>query len=160
MSVRGGNELTPTSVQYQPQVEWNALPNTYYTLVMTDPDCPSRKDRSLGEAHHWIVGNILGNDISSGDTIVDFIGSGPLEFSGLHRYSFFVYVQPNGRIEFNETPVSITNLRDRLSSITQAFADKYSLGNPTFGNMYVAQYDAYVPTLHAQFEKIKVSFYF
>jgi len=33
----------------------------------------------------------------------------------------------------------------------KAFAQKYSLGSPLAGNFYQAQYDDYVPTLHAQF---------
>lgn len=31
----------------------------------------------------------------------------------------------------------------------QEFAQKYNLGNPEFGNFFVAQYDEYVPVLDA-----------
>lgn len=33
---------------------------------------------------------------------------------------------------------------------TREFAKKYNLGNPIAGNFYQAQYDDYVPILHAQ----------
>ena len=38
-----GNELTPTQVKNRPTVHWDADPNAFYTLIMTDPDAPSRK---------------------------------------------------------------------------------------------------------------------
>jgi hypothetical protein len=30
--------------------------NVKYTLVMTDPDAPSREDPKLGQWRHWVVG--------------------------------------------------------------------------------------------------------
>lgn len=32
-----GNVLTPTQVKDQPTVEWDAEPNAFYTLCLTDP---------------------------------------------------------------------------------------------------------------------------
>lgn len=143
--------MTPTSVQYKPLVWWNASPTQYYTLIMADPDCPSRADRSLGAVNHWIVGNILGSDICSGDTLVEFIGSGPSNGSNVHRYVIVVFAQPNGRIAFDEAHLLPSNLRDRLNFSVQDFADRYGLSGPVAGNFYRAEFDSYVPMLHAQF---------
>lgn len=41
---------------------------------------------------------------------------------------------------------------NRASFNTRAFATKYELGTPVAGNLFQAQYDDYVPTLHAQFQ--------
>lgn len=39
-----GNELTPTQVQHIPlSITWPTEPNALYTLVLTDPDAPSRQ---------------------------------------------------------------------------------------------------------------------
>ena len=38
---------------------------------------------------------------------------------------------------------------------TQAFADKHNLGTAIAGNLFLAEYDDYVPTLHAQFNAKK-----
>lgn len=38
----------------------------------------------------------------------------------------------------------------RLNTKARDFADEYKLGNPIAGNFYQAQYDDYVPVLHAQ----------
>uniref|UniRef100_A0A8C0VKA6 Uncharacterized protein n=1 Tax=Cyanistes caeruleus TaxID=156563 RepID=A0A8C0VKA6_CYACU len=41
-----GKVLTPTQVQHRPtSIEWDGCdPQKLYTLVLTDPDAPSRKD--------------------------------------------------------------------------------------------------------------------
>lgn len=44
-----GNELTPRQVKDIPKVEWNADANALYTLVMTDPDAPSRQTPTYRE---------------------------------------------------------------------------------------------------------------
>lgn len=76
-----GNVLTPTQVQNQPKVEYNAEDDAYYTLVMQDPDAPSRKEPSRREFRHWLVINIPGKEIECGETIWEYIGSGPPEVS-------------------------------------------------------------------------------
>ena len=38
---------------------------------------------------------------------------------------------------------------------TQAFAEKHNLGTAIAGNLFLAEYDDYVPTLHAQFNAKK-----
>ena len=71
-----GNVLTPTQVKDQPTIQWEAKENTFYTLLMTDPDAPSRAEPTLREIRHWLVVNIKGSDVSSGETIVQFVGTG------------------------------------------------------------------------------------
>jgi len=46
-------------------------------IVVLDPDAPSRKEHTYREWHHWLVGNIPGNDISKGETLSEYVGSGP-----------------------------------------------------------------------------------
>ncbi len=49
----------------------------FYTVIMTDPDAPSRKDPKFREWHHWMVINVPGHDVSQGTTNSEYIGSGP-----------------------------------------------------------------------------------
>lgn len=49
----------------------------YYYYYCTDPDAPNRKEHTFREWHHWLVGNIPGKDISKGETLSEYIGSGP-----------------------------------------------------------------------------------
>lgn len=144
-----GNELTPTAVQNKPNVDWTAEEGSLYTLLMTDPDAPSRTNPKMKEWHHWLIGNIPGNQIDKGDVITDYVGSGPPQGSGLHRYVFLVFKQPK-KLSFNEQKISRTTGKGREKFSTKNFVKKYSLGAPIAGNMFQAQYDDYVPKLYAQ----------
>lgn len=99
--VNFGNELTPTDVKDMPDVTWNANSEDFHTLIFVDLDAPSRKDPTFREVIHWMVVNIPGPNVAEGETIVEFIGSGPPKETDLHRYAFFVFKQPSGKIDFS-----------------------------------------------------------
>ncbi|XP_001851387.2 protein D3 [Culex quinquefasciatus] len=149
VSVNEGNELTPTQVKESPKVEWNADGSALYTLCMTDPDAPSRKEPTYREWHHWLVGNIPGADVAKGETLSEYVGSGPPEGTGLHRYVFLVYKQ-NGKLSFDEPRLTNRSGDNRGGFSIAKFAEKYKLGNPVAGNFYQAQWDDYVPILYKQ----------
>lgn len=98
-----GNELTPTQVKDLPSVSFAADPQKFYTLVMTDPDAPSRIEPTYREFKHWVVVNIPGDDVASGENLAEFVGSGPPMDTGLHRYVFLVYEQPK-KLPFTGEP--------------------------------------------------------
>lgn len=89
-----------------PKVEWNADENELYTLLMVDPDAPSRADPKFRSYKHWAVINIPGADVARGDQITEYIGSGPPNKTGLHRYVFLMYKQTGGRITYDGPTVS------------------------------------------------------
>ena len=134
-----GVELTPTQVKDAPKVEWKADGESYYTLIMTDPDAPSRKDPKMREWHHWLVGNIPEFDL----------GSGPPKDTGLHRYVILVYKQ-SGKLKFDEERLPGNSGKGRGKFSTKKFVEKYKLGTPVAGNFFQAQYDDYVPKLYAK----------
>lgn len=149
LSVNLGNILTPTQVKEQPKVEWTADEGAFYTLLMTDPDAPSRKEPSRREFRHWLVINIPGNDLSAGEPIFQYIGSGPPQGTGLHRYVFLLFKQPSGKVDFESPYVSDHSALGRPATSTRDLIKKYKL-QLVAGNFYQAEYDDYVPTLHAQ----------
>ncbi|CAH0713926.1 unnamed protein product, partial [Brenthis ino] len=149
VEVNEGNELTPTQVKDVPLVQWEAQPDAYYVLAMTDPDAPSRQEPKFREWHHWLVGNIQGNSVATGDTLSAYIGSGPPPGTGLHRYVYLVYKQP-GKLSFDEPRLTNTSGDNRGGFSIAKFAKKYNLGDPIAGNFYQAQYDDYVPILYKQ----------
>ncbi|CAG9767907.1 unnamed protein product [Ceutorhynchus assimilis] len=136
------NELTPTVVRpQQPEVKWETDPNKFYTLSNVDPDAPSRATPTFREINHWLVVNINGNDLSTGQTLVSYRGSGAPRGTGLHRYIFLVFEQ-QGEINVTE----IQNLANDVTKFSiRKFAQKYNLGNPVAGNFYLAQWDSSVP---------------
>ncbi|XP_016772190.1 protein D2 isoform X1 [Apis mellifera] len=151
ISVDIGKVLTPTQVKDKPNVTWNGDANTYYTLCMTDPDAPSRKNPKFREWHHWLIGNIPGSEIAKGDVLSDYIGSGPPKDTGLHRYVFLLYKQP-GKLTFDERRLTNRSGQNRGNFSIRKFATKYKLGDPIAANMYQAEFDDYVPLLYKQLE--------
>ena len=61
-----------------------------------------------------------------------------------------VFKQPSGRINFDENRLTNHSPEGRREHSVAAFAKKHSLGDPVAGNYYLAEWDDYVPTLHAQ----------
>lgn len=143
-----GNELKPTQVKDQPKFCFGAKPEKLYTLVMVDPDAPSRKDHNLREILHFMVSNIPGKQVEKGDTLAEYIGSGPPQGTGLHRYIFLVYEQ-KGKLE-STMKIPKTSRNGRMNFSIRKFAKEHDLGEPIAANFYQAQYDDYVPLLHAQ----------
>lgn len=115
---------------------------------MVDPDAPSRANPTVGQVLHWLVVNIQFNRIANGKTMAGYRGSGPPEGTGLHRYIFLVYKQPE-RLEPEEAVISKTSRNGRLNFKIRDYAKKYNLGEPIAANYYQAQYDDYVPILKA-----------
>ncbi|EYB84013.1 hypothetical protein Y032_0324g2528 [Ancylostoma ceylanicum] len=145
-----GNVLTPTQVKNPPKLTWDTEPGALYTVIFTDPDAPSRKEHTFREWHHWLIINVPGNDIAKGDVLSEYIGSGPPQGTGLHRYVFLVYKQP-GRITDSEHG-HLTNRsgEGRGGFKTEKFVAKHKLGTPVAGNFYQAEFDDYVPILYKQ----------
>jgi len=149
LKVNLGNELTPTQVKNPPKISWDADSNKFYVLCMTDPDAPSRKDPKFREWHHYLVANIPGSDISKGDVLSDYVGSGPPKDTGKHRYVFLIYEQP-GKLTFDEKRLTNSSGDGRGKFSIRNFAKKYKLGQPIAGNFYQAEWDDYVPKLYEQ----------
>ncbi|KAJ8947138.1 hypothetical protein NQ318_002499 [Aromia moschata] len=151
VKVDSGNVLTPTQVKDVPTVKWETESNAFYTLCMTDPDAPSRKEPKYREWHHWLVGNIPGNNVDQGEVLSEYVGSGPPPGTGLHRYVFLVYKQ-NGKLTFDEKRLTNRSGDNRGCFSIRKFAEKYKLGQPVAGNLYQAEYDDYVPILYKQLD--------
>lgn len=152
LSVLPGGELTPTDVKDVPEVAWPNDSDYFYTLIMTDPDAPSRADPKMREFCHWVVVNIPGNAVAEGETLYEYIGAGAPEGTGLHRYVFLVYRQ-HGRIDASAEPIVLnTSAAHRGNFSARKFAKKYNFGDLVAGNFFQAQFDDYVPILHEQLQ--------
>lgn len=137
-----GNVLTPTLVRYKPQVKWSADKHSLYTLLMVDPDFPSRNAEMKKEIRHWLVVNIPGNKIALGQTVYEYIGSAPDPETNYHRYVFLVFKQTS-KIFTDEYVAdnTSTDQQGRLINKTRDLIRQYNLGDPIYGNFYQAEYD-------------------
>ncbi|KAF9387607.1 hypothetical protein CPB97_002323 [Podila verticillata] len=96
-----GNRLTVANTQDAPQLYfYSDSPTNKYTLIMTDPDAPSRKFPKLREYCHWVVSNIPAPtpgqpaDLAKGVVLSPYMGPAPPPETDLHRYTFLLYKQP------------------------------------------------------------------
>lgn len=96
-----------------------------------------------------MVGNIPGNDLEAGQTIVEYIGLGVPPEGGIHRYVITLYKQP-GHINFTKQFIDKYTPDGRTHFKTREFIAEYHLGDPIAGNFYKAQYDDMVPKLWEQ----------
>ncbi|XP_046580935.1 protein D2-like isoform X1 [Haliotis rubra] len=148
--VEPGMVLTPTDVKDLPVITFDAEPDAFYTLIMNDPDAPSRADPKFGEWHHWLVVNIPGGRLSDGETIAEYVGAGPPPGTGLHRYVFLAYKQPNGKKDFGLKKLTNRSQDGRAKHSIRDFLKKAQLSELVAGNLFLAEYDDYVPELYKQ----------
>ncbi|KAI5741219.1 hypothetical protein M8J76_011553 [Diaphorina citri] len=147
LKVDQGNTLTPSDLKLAPEVTWNADSSSYYTLVMTDPDAPSRQNPKAREWRHCpsrlnssSIREITGSN-ANGANFSDrtiFLTSNPIfgyMIPGLHRYVLLVYKQPS-QLDFEE---SKSKEWKRNNFSVQKFAQKYKLQDPVAGNFYQAE---------------------
>lgn len=117
-------------------------------IFSKDIDIASSSHPNVTEALHWLVVNIEGKDLKTGQTKIEYVGSGPPKTAGIHRYVFLLFQQLNGKQEFDLPTVANTEVKGRVMKVQQMITDfKLKL---EAGNFFFAQYDDYVPILHAQ----------
>jgi len=98
--VLGGNEMLIKATQPQPQISFPTETNTFYTLIMLDPDNDTRQTHKYRQFIHWGVVNIAGAngiqnlDVASGHVLSPYMGCAPEPGSGRHRYVVLLYRQP------------------------------------------------------------------
>ena len=94
-----GNIIKPKEATKVPHVEFSSSehdPDSLWTLVLTNPDGHFTDESS--EYLHWMVGNIKGSDIASGQTVCDYLQPFPPKGTGYHRYIFVLYKQVSAKI--------------------------------------------------------------
>ncbi|KAF8475953.1 phosphatidylethanolamine-binding protein [Kalaharituber pfeilii] len=103
-----GNTLAVKDAQGKPCIQVTpeaGSMDTKYTIVMTDPDAPSRDDPKWSEFCHWISSDVKLPSIETiataesvevalakgGKEIVEYMGPAPPAGTGPHRYVFLLY---------------------------------------------------------------------
>ncbi|XP_017779211.1 PREDICTED: 39S ribosomal protein L38, mitochondrial [Nicrophorus vespilloides] len=94
-----GNVVKPSDAKVKPKISFESDENTFWTLIMTNPDGHLTMENK--EYVHWFVGNIPGNKVESGETIVDYMQPIPPKGSGYHRHIFVLYKQEK-KLDFEQ----------------------------------------------------------
>ncbi|KAH7960574.1 hypothetical protein HPB49_021256 [Dermacentor silvarum] len=106
-----------------------------YSLLMVDPDAPSRKNPVKRSWLHWMVLNAPSSDkFHEGDVVMPYNGPNPPKGSGPHRYVFLVYCQDGAHVNKDEmTP------KERPSYNVARFAEKLATKMPIAGCFYYVE---------------------
>ncbi|XP_056378317.1 39S ribosomal protein L38, mitochondrial [Hyla sarda] len=99
MPVYYGNVVTPTEAAAAPGVSFEAEEGSLWTLLLTNPDGHLRDTDS--EYVHWLVGNIPGNQVFSGEELCHYFPAFPAKGTGHHRYIFILFKQEE-RLDFKD----------------------------------------------------------
>merc|ERR1719419_1170024 len=151
-----GKENTPTQVRYQPlSIVWPDMKSDhFYTIIMIDPDMPSRSTpiEQKTQVLHWLMVNIPGAGVG-GRQLAPYIGSGPPPGTGIHRYNFLVFDEGTKAKDYSSViPMDLVDIGRRVywnlaepgkTWTFRGFKDWVKLGDPVAGNFYTAQWDAW-----------------
>ncbi|CAH0386249.1 unnamed protein product [Bemisia tabaci] len=127
-----------------PELIWNER-DAYYTILMTDPDSPSRADPTEKELEHWVVGNIYKGNISSGQTFAEY--EGPLDArvyvneEGIHRYIISVFEQI-GKQNFTGLCINNEDILFRGGFNTSHFVKEHKLKGPVAATYFTVDHEA------------------
>jgi len=107
--ITDGEFISPQKSQLRPIVDYNDSLDTFFTLILHDPDAPA------GNHLHWVVINIPGNNINAGNTLLEYVGPAP-EGSGIHRYIFLLLEQNEKKYPKTlERIMSMNDLYDKIN---------------------------------------------
>jgi phosphatidylethanolamine-binding protein (PEBP) family uncharacterized protein len=129
-----------------PHVSWaGAVDEEFYTLIYLDPDADMAgswpnvtEPGGHAPVRHWVVGNIAGKDMRSGDlsmgnTVSTFKGPSPP--SGSHRYAQLLFPQGGKRIQFE-----ILDDDQRVNWDYEGFVERHQLPYLVVSNWHVTQH--------------------
>lgn len=161
-----GNNIRPADSKNLPRIDFtlnlpsdasstfNISKDDRFTLIVTDPDAPTRNDEKWSEYLHYLAVDVQLNTFNAenassndqlstadlkGRTLYPYIGPGPPPKTGKHRYVFLLYKQTPGVTP--EAPKDRPNWGTGIRGAGAAeYAEKYKL-TPYAVNFFYAQND-------------------
>ncbi|XP_005170845.3 phosphatidylethanolamine-binding protein 4 isoform X1 [Danio rerio] len=139
--------IVPQRMREKISMEWGSpevlLPHAEeekkYTLVMVDPDAPSRQNPSRSYWRHWLLVDIKGEALQTGDVrgteLSAYARPTPPKGTGLHRYQILVFEQPEGRTPF----LNREENRSRGNWDLQAFIQRFGLSGAKASLQFLTQ---------------------
>ncbi|KAF9258751.1 PEBP-like protein [Marasmius fiardii PR-910] len=112
---------------------------TTYTLVMTDPDAPSRAEPKFRQFRHWVITGLKSPAKTTTETenliasktklsTTPYRPPGPPPGSGLHRYTLLLFQEPKGGVSIPEGAKEYgATLEERRSWNAVEFGKQYGL---------------------------------
>jgi phosphatidylethanolamine-binding protein (PEBP) family uncharacterized protein len=111
-------EFTKNQVTRPPNVRFQGEPGVLYTLILHDPDAPSAKIQGASWLHFLAI-NLESGNLMSGNLIMPYAPPAPPPGSGVHRYLFELYKQPD--------VFSLESIQERSPFYPEQFAKQHGI---------------------------------
>ncbi|KII67424.1 OV-16 antigen [Thelohanellus kitauei] len=136
--VKFKDTIDPAKAHGEPHLNWEANSDVKYTMIMTDLDPPSRENPKNREWFHWLKYNIPGDDLSGGETLIEYMPPTPPSGTGKHRYLFLIYKQKES-LQLKEPKIGRDGSKGRSKRNSKEFASNNGLDGPLAVGMFFAQ---------------------
>ena len=136
-----GNIVKPSEASQAPDVKFKSKDSSLWTLVMTGLDSHFQSDSD--QYLHWMVTNIRGGDVASGDVVCEYLQPFPAFGTGYHRYSFVLFKQEAviDVTKVNENDQEI-DLEARTFKTSKFYEDYQDLITPAGLAFFQSDYEA------------------
>ncbi|KAG7167955.1 39S ribosomal protein L38-like, partial [Homarus americanus] len=139
--VHRGNTIKPGEAAREPSVQFRSEPGDLWTLILSNPDGNLLDNEA--ECLHWFIGNIQGNDLTSGDVVCNYLQPFPPRGTGYHRLVFVLYKQER-HIDYSrytrEQPC--VSLKDRSFSTSTFYREQQDHLTPAGLSWYQTDWDS------------------
>lgn len=135
-----GNMVPPAEAQTVPLVEFEASEGELYTILMTNPD--SHLTDNSAQYLHWMVANIPGDDVSSGETLCDYLRPFPPAGTGFHRHIFVLFKQTEKLdLSSERRSANCTSLKERTFKTNDFYRSHESSLTPVGLAFFQSEWD-------------------
>ncbi|XP_053210129.1 protein D2-like [Panonychus citri] len=125
-----GTLLSVTDAFLPPTISYVAESSNKYTVIRLEVDFPTRTS-PVGRSYiHWMILNVQGSDMRSGNVASFYEPPGYLSIAEPHRYAFLVFNQSNGDIK----PGIENGIRAKFN--VYQYAHDHGLNSPVAGNYF------------------------
>uniref|UniRef100_A0A8B9ELD8 Phosphatidylethanolamine-binding protein 4 n=1 Tax=Anser cygnoides TaxID=8845 RepID=A0A8B9ELD8_ANSCY len=111
-----------------------------YVLMLVDPDAPSRADPRNRFWRHWLLADVRGTDLRTGDlkgrVLTDYVRPTPPPRSGYHRYQLRLYEQPAGQ----HIALGPEELLSLGAWAMESFVERFRLGSPVASTQFLTKH--------------------
>lgn len=145
------SKLTPSLVKHEPSIQLKVKdlnkyqPGHYFTMILSDPDAPSRRDPRNREWLHWIKANMKINEDGSVSmkevsNVADYMGSMPPKGTGYHRYVFSLFYHTGKLVHLPEHHWGPSN-ESRAGFLALNFAKNHHMHGPVAIGCFEASHE-------------------
>ncbi|XP_027709634.1 phosphatidylethanolamine-binding protein 4 [Vombatus ursinus] len=126
----------------RPSIKYSrANENKKYILMMVDPDAPSRNYPKNRYWRHWLIANISGTSLKTGNIrgyeLTGYKPPNPPPETGFHRYQFILFEQPEKR---KQITLSSKEKANRGSWSISDFIKHFCLGTSMAASQFLTQH--------------------